>query len=328
MSILNYLSENILDERKDSDKVEFVKKWVDNIFDDINSNIKDMFEYYFPKRFTKNVGTRKGRFQKIRTSNFRFGQYISKDNSISISFDRKVDNTLGKYDPKNRTVILYNNSLADWLSRLNDLVYFYNDEEHRENIKNRSKYWEEAVSIYNKIHVYLRDYTDEIKDILFHELIHYFDDLVYSLERSIYIRNDELNNKIKKELGYYISKRIINSSDPEVKDKIDKMVKDVYFNSNEEYNAYYLSAIYKFLTYLNSLNKKDLERAFQYIDGTPVGMMTTFNRFKNRFVLSYLQSFDKFNNIYQRRILKRLYDFYVNIRSVLEAKLKEEKLGG
>ena len=148
------------------------------------------------------------------------------------------------------------------------------------------------------------------------------DDLVYSLERSLYIRNDELNKKIKRELGYY------NSSDPEVKDKIDKMVKDVYFNSNEEYNAYYLSAIYKFLTYLNSLNKKDLERAFQYIDGTPVGMMTTFNRFKNRFVLSYLQSFDKFNNIYQRRILKRLYDFYVNIRSVLEAKLKEEKLGG
>ena len=321
MSILNYLSENILDERKDSDKIEFVKKWVDNIFDDINSKIKEMFEYYFPKRFTKNVGTRKGRFQKIRTSNFRFGRYISKENSISISFARKVDNTLGKYDPKNRTVILYNNSLADWLFRLNDLVYFYNDEEQRENIKNRSKYWEEAVSIYNKIYVYLRDYADEVKDILFHELIHYSDDLVYSLERSLYIRNDELNKKIKRELGYY------NSSDPEVKDKIDKMVKDVYFNSNEEYNAYYLSAIYKFLTYLNSFNKKDLERAFQYIDGTPVGVMTTFNRFKNRFVLSYLQSFNKFNNIYQRRILKRLYDFYVNIRSVLEARLKEEKLG-
>jgi len=294
-------------EREDLTKVQVIEKLVDQITTDLIKSFDDKLQYFFPERFTKKVGTRKERFISLRVGGNKFGMFRTDEIKLIITTtDSKT--MLAKYDPEGKIIYYYNNDLAKDLQRLDTIVIFFNDEDNVENIRSRKRFRDEANKLVHKIKTGFKYDANDFKKRLFHELVHYKDDLVFSLEKFNNTRNSKANklyNKVVREV-----KKLEDRNN-----EVNKMLQDLYYNTSVEYNAYFLESIYEFFSSYN--NDPDYKEAIDKVS-------TDFKLFKEYYIKHFLKSFKNYDGNYQKKILKRLYDFYVKFIDMVKQGNKNE----
>jgi hypothetical protein len=209
------------------------------------------------------------------------------------------------YNPKGKvkSITIYDDSIHNYTDKLSDLARFYNDTEISENIRSRPKLYKKANEHIIGLIDYFKTNEDKIKITLFHELVHYSDDLVFSL--------DELSNKAGIILQNKLNKELKKAKGENYNSIYNKIAYDLYINSPMEYNAYYLEGIYSFL------KKLDLSTEMTSHKIKDFGL-DDFKIFKDIFIQYHMPHFKQFNNDYQKRILKRLYDFFININKLIQ----------
>jgi hypothetical protein len=251
---------DFLTERKDSEKVHEIKGFVEELFLEYIKMIINTCENKIQDSVTNVFG--------LNLHTFTYKNVV-----LNITKGYSLNNALASYN--NKRITIYNTpiseGLLDSIEHIERIIKDANLPNLRNSRYSAEKEREMALSYVDDMTKYV-DWKN-IYHLVFHEMVHYHDDLNYDILSYTRKRNKAAEDK--------------GGSDADV---INNR-KEMYFNSTTEVNAFFLDALHRY------------ER-----DNLPLG---TFEDFKTKFFGKYYKVFNELNTNNQRKISKRLYDYYM-----------------
>ena len=277
MNLLNKKETYILHlERKDIEYISKLKKEVNNIINDTIVKCENFYNKFIDINNSKE-------YKKLDTTFLLKSEYDLYNVQYNLeSGDKSTKALYSKVKNKKPIIYIYDTILLKTLTSLRNNITKYLETQNK-------SYITKAKQSLDNITNY--DYK-EIKYSLLHEIVHLYDDLKYKFNPN----SDSI--KIDKELKKHNYKTL---SSKDKKELLSKIENDVYINSNEEYNAYFLENISKFIDIYNDKDLPDFNTLIQFLNDN-------------------IYNFNKIKPETKERYIKRAYKFYNNFK---ELKIKQ-----
>lgn len=260
---MRFLTYEVFLERIDLQRTEYLERIVRELLNRYITYLKDAYHRAFIAG------------QPLRNLGY-FATEID-GNEITLVIDKEDNKSFGSYDGKKK-IRLRSNELVSSLYQLTEL---HKQTGNKENVLRISQ---EKLAEICDMQVW-----EKYINVIIHELTHYFDNKKYSL---LNVLNNEKVHLAK----------LIKRFDVDDDDTKQQLIDQLYYNTNHEYNAYFIQAISKFLK-----------------DFLSDAIMTyhSWEQFREHFFSVYFDRLEQFDYDYRKRILKRAYDFYNTVKKLM-----------